>query len=664
MKKFTSIIVLGLFVTTSLFAQQRNIQGMLNQVRPPSANSATSPLPSPIGEGSYNPHVAQWFDFEKSVKAFQPDLKHHSTKKLTSYPDTLIVGAAPYDTVTITGTLTHNGPIWVVLNGVLIIKNANLTNLGDLDVLNDGKVIIDSSTVSFPQAYFYQRSLIVVNKGNVNISNSTLAYGGFSHNCSVQDTGTLTLTNVTQPDWMTTGMGSHATININHTNQVGEIIIADYVNLNVKNATNCLLWHQIPDTAIVNWSFGKHDTAYGYVFNKSQAGLKGIEYNVHADSVYKVMWALMPCSGSTINITNSKIRSIGLWFNKPKDSVLVSGITDNATYSGSFTAPLSDRTLTFNNCTVQTWSFYVFYKSIINVTGCIAGEIGTENGSKMYGNNYLVDGSGGYHWTSDTSFITAGNATVNSYVRSEKNGFFIFAYGTVGGAGAAEAIDNALLIVVQSSLPADPTAIAGGCAWFDNINQTGNLFADSIAPINGSAWIHRGPTSNWMYFKNWQLFYQSVDSTKWIPVTGIDTVPVSNSLLANWNTHSLASGVYNLDLRITDSWGNQVDAIRNVTLLPLILGINELKVESEKLKVYPNPSDNGKFSVVINNYELGMNNTIDVYNVLGEKACPKFVIRNSKFVIDLSSQPSGVYFYKITSAKGEIMTGKLIIDKK
>ena len=202
----------------------------------------------------------------------------------------------------------------------------------------------------------------------------------------------------------------------------------------------------------------------------------------------------------------------------------------------------------------------------------------------------MVDGSGGYHWTSDTSNIFASNATVESYVRSEKSGLFIFSYGTIGGSGLAEAIDNALLIVVQSTLPADPIAINGGCAWLDNINQPGNVFADSIAPINGSAWIHLGPTSKWMHFKHWQLFYESVDSSKWIPVTGIDTIPVSNGLLANWSTHGLTSGVYDLDLRITDTWGNSVDAIRQVTLLPLILGINELSTISN-IVIYPNPAN-------------------------------------------------------------------------
>ncbi|HXP52574.1 MAG TPA: T9SS type A sorting domain-containing protein, partial [Bacteroidia bacterium] len=381
-------------------------------------------------------------------------------------------------------------------------------------------------------------------------------------------------------------------------------------------------------------------------------GIKGVEYSVNADSVYQVMWAMMPSSSSTINITNSKIRSIGLWFDKPKDSVIVSGITDNATYS-SFTTPLSDRALTFNNCTVQTWSFYVFHKSIINVSGCIAGEIGTENGSKMYGNNYMVDGSGGYHWTSDTSTITAGNATVNSYVRSEKNGFFIFAYGTIGNSGLAEAIDNALLIVVQSLVPADPTAINGGTAWFDNINQTGNLFADSIAPINGSAWIHNGPTSTWMHFKSWQLFYQATGATTWIPITGVDTNEVSNNLLANWNTHTLNSGTYDLDLRITDSWGNKVDGIKQVTLLPLILGINELNNISG-INIYPNPANQyltiGFSSTSSENVQIEISDISGKQVLISRRA--KSTPGKNTIQLNTNELPSGTYICHIITNEG------------
>ncbi|HWY97923.1 MAG TPA: hypothetical protein VNY36_02450, partial [Bacteroidia bacterium] len=181
MKKLNSFVLLqaivfSVIISSTSFAQLHNIQGILNQVKPSASNEERVRPTQTVTD--YTPHLAQLFEFENSVKAFHPNIvSGHSAKRAMSYPDTLIVGVKPYDTVTITGVLTHNGPIWVALNGLLIIKHANLTNMGDLVVFNNGRVIIDSSTVSFPQAYFYQRSLTIVNKGNVNISNTTLSYG-------------------------------------------------------------------------------------------------------------------------------------------------------------------------------------------------------------------------------------------------------------------------------------------------------------------------------------------------------------------------------------------------------------------------------------------------------------------------------------------------------
>jgi hypothetical protein len=655
MKKVTSFILSGctvyfLLLTTSLSAQQHNLQSLLNQVKPPKAGSANTTTLKPLTQT--NIHLSQLFIFQEKCKTLKLS-SFRNTKRLTGTSDTIYVGVTPNDTLTITGTYTHTGPIVVVLNGVLIIKKATMTNIGDIIALNNGKIIIDSSYITFPQSYFYQLAIILVNKSTATISNSTLDYGGFSHNLSVADTAQISFTNVTQPDWMTTGLSNKASLTMNGTNQAGEFIIADYVNLNIQHATSVILWHQFPDTAVINWSFGTHDTAYGYQFNNTKPGVKGVEYNVSADSCYNIMWAIMPSSSSNVNITNSKIRSIGLWFDAPKDSVIVSGITDNAIYS-TFTAPLSDRTLTFTNCTVQTWSFYVFHKSIINVTGCIAGEIGTENKSKMYGNNYVVDGSGGYHWSSDTSTIVANQATITTYARSEATSTFILGYSTVSGSGFASAFDNSLLVVVQTSVPIDPQALGSSDAWFDFIDEpAGNLFADSIAPINGSAWIHRGPTSDWMYFKSWQLFYQPNGDTGWTPITTVDTNEVSNSLLANWNTHALKSGVYNLDLRVNDSWGNEVDAIKQVTLLPLILGVNELN-DLSGINIYPNPA-----SQSINISFLSANSKkvkIELTDITGRQVLSSdnynCISGKNTFLLNTSVLVSGTYICRITDDTG------------
>lgn len=643
--------IILLIKCATAFGQQANIQSLLNQVKPPLANA---PQINSTASAQNTNHLAGLFQFQKDVKANIARI----SKKPTSTPDTIWVGVAPNDTLTITGNYTNNGAIVVLLNGVLIIKNATMTNLGDLIAINNGKIIIDSSTISFPQNYFYQRSLTLVNKATATISNTTLSYGGFSHYLNVADTASITFTNVTQPDFMTSGISMHGSLTINKTNQAGEFVISDYANINIKNATTVLLWHGFPDSAVINWSFGKHDTAYGYQFDNTKPGVKGVEYHISADSCYNIMWAMMPSHNSIVNISNSKIRSIGLLIDEPKDTITVSGITDNATYS-TFTAPLSDRTLTFSNCTVQTWSLYVFNKNLVNLSGCILGEVGAYNSSEIIGTSYVVDGSGGYHYSSDTAKIIADNATATTTVRSEKTSLFIFAYSTVGGSGIAEAIDNSILIVVQSTVPTDPQALAGSDAWFDNINQTGNLFADSIAPIVGSAWIHRGPTSNWMTFKSWQLFYQAVGATSWTPITGDSTVEVSNNLLSNWNTHGLNSGTYDLDLRLRDNYGDTVDAVKQVTLLPLILGINEINNISG-INIYPNPASQ---SVNINfNSAYPQTTTIDITDITGKiNLIHKELLTvtgENILPINTSMLPPGTYLCNVSNNMGR--TVKLI----
>jgi uncharacterized repeat protein (TIGR03803 family) len=91
--------------------------------------------------------------------------------------------------------------------------------------------------------------------------------------------------------------------------------------------------------------------------------------------------------------------------------------------------------------------------------------------------------------------------------------------------------------------------------------------------------------------------------------------------------------------------------------------INEVKVNYNTIKVYPNPS-NGVFTIVENG-KLKMENeqnTIEVYNVLGEKIYSQLSTLNSQFSIDLSNQPNGIYLYRVITETGELIgSGKLII---
>jgi hypothetical protein len=98
--------------------------------------------------------------------------------------------------------------------------------------------------------------------------------------------------------------------------------------------------------------------------------------------------------------------------------------------------------------------------------------------------------------------------------------------------------------------------------------------------------------------------------------------------------------------------------IRKVTK-PWLAGVNELKIKNEQLNVYPNPS-HGIFT--IEQRAKNESEVIEVYNVLGEKVYSNYQIsKSSNYQIDLTAQPTGIYFYRVISETGTVIgEGKLI----
>jgi len=96
-----------------------------------------------------------------------------------------------------------------------------------------------------------------------------------------------------------------------------------------------------------------------------------------------------------------------------------------------------------------------------------------------------------------------------------------------------------------------------------------------------------------------------------------------------------------------------------------VLGIDEVTATSGKINVYPNPS-NGVFTVALSHPELvSGSQTIEVYNVLGEQVYNGMLKQvQHDYQIDLSSQPNGIYLYRVIANSGELIgEGKLVIQK-
>jgi hypothetical protein len=109
-----------------------------------------------------------------------------------------------------------------------------------------------------------------------------------------------------------------------------------------------------------------------------------------------------------------------------------------------------------------------------------------------------------------------------------------------------------------------------------------------------------------------------------------------------------------------------IDTLNNVATFIFGIGggINSINNKSS-VNVYPNPSG-GMFTFAFRHAELvsASQTNVEVYNVLGEQVYSQFYIQNPTFNINLSNQPSGIYFYRIIDINGNLIgEGKLIIQK-
>jgi uncharacterized repeat protein (TIGR03803 family) len=98
------------------------------------------------------------------------------------------------------------------------------------------------------------------------------------------------------------------------------------------------------------------------------------------------------------------------------------------------------------------------------------------------------------------------------------------------------------------------------------------------------------------------------------------------------------------------------------------LGVYNLSSTPNSINLYPNPSD-GQFTIqssAVNGNPDSYRESVEVYNVLGEQVYSNSYqpLANSQQRIDLSSEPNGIYLYRVIGESGELLgEGKLVIQK-
>lgn len=595
--------------------------------------------------GCFNHGLSSHFTLMNSLKHYSLPPKNPYNEPLSG--DTLFIGPCD-DSLIVPDMWQYSGTIMVFGNARIVFRNVKATINADIIVWGENATLIaDSSYLYFPQEYFYQRKIIAAGGSKISIRKTTLDYNGLSHNLAITDSSVVEYVNVTNIGFTTCGLSQKSKMFVDGCNETGEFIVQDSVRLDFANAGTIILWHIVDRNGKLHFTFPNGDSLKEYVMNEETKGLENIKYQIELSDCKNVMWGLMPKPGSDILIKDSKIRSIGVWFTG-SDTTGLTGLVNNSEYN-VYTAPIGDRSLKFENTNVQTWSIYAFDKSVVNISGCIVGEIGAFGRSYVTGINYMADGSGGYLFASDTAVVINSLASATCNVRSERSGILLFGYSAQTN-GKAAAIGNSVLIIVQSGLSEEPSYSEGSVAWFANISGPSVARINGKIPITGSAWIDKAPESMNMDFKKYFLSYRKNGSSEWLIAGDTVTSEVRNGTLGYMGTQGLEPGNYTLKLTLVSSTSDEfsVEAVKSLNILPDNLIVNEDLTDENGLFTYPNPA--GDFIYLIKNPDENESLELNIFNLLGVNYY-KQAIQSSlsnNLIIDISYLPPGIYFLRLS----------------
>lgn len=568
--------------------------------------------------------------------------------------DTLYIGATPGDSVHISDSYTYDGTIVVYGEGKLVFEDADALINGDILVYGtNAKLWIINSTIHTPQSYMYERALIVAGNALVRIENSTMDYYGISHDLVISEDASIFWTDITNIGFTTCGIYNNGSITVDGANETGEYVMSGNPNLSFTDATTILLWHHVPDGSGLDISFPDGATVASSTFDETTIGVTNIDYSYELTNCNDVMWGLMPEANSDVTITDSELRTIGVWFNNLPDYE-VSGLVNSSNYS-DFTAPLSNHNIHLVNTFVRTWSLYTFDGSIGDVNNCIIGEIGAMGDSEVNIENTYIDGSGGYLFATDESLVNFGFSYLNANFQTKGDCFGIMAYSSQN-MGRCVAFEKSIMIIIQSNLTEEPELKDDAMMWYLKIDGSTNNYTDSEVSIEGSVWLQKASDYYPLNFEWYLAEYKRNDEIEWHPACDTTYSQVFSDEFCLWNTDGLEPGSYSVQVTMSDDSDdpNIIKAVKQVTLQPLTVEANVITNENI-IRAYPNPVVSQE-NIFIEN--ISSNAKIIIHDVNGKIVLERDHLESD--ILNVSSLESGVYYINIYDKKS-VSTIKFVV---
>ena len=584
----------------------------------------------------------------------------------------LIVGFTdPNEVVTITGNYFLAGNIIVVNHGRLNFVDANVVLKGNIIVADSAQFHIQGGKLTVLAEYRYQYFIWGLANSSIEFDSALVSINGQSWSATFLGSAHVVFRDTQIKEVVTSAVFGSPDVEILRSNPF-EWVFFDSATVNVSQSGPHIFWFSFPDSSKATLSFPDGNFVNHFSVSATQPGISGIDYTVAIDSTDSVFWGLILQGGSDVTVKDSHLRTTGIQARKG-DSLTVSGLVNDQHYS-DFVAPISDRKFHLINSTLDTWNVYPWGVKQMSIDNSILGELGAVGGTETTVEASIVDGSGGYVFTDDSSGTIFSLSSIFSDNIASGRSVQIHLFSSILG-GDVIATESSIMLLINSLVQQTPVARDTAVVVEAALSRPEVATIEQLLPLRGSAVVSSGPFTS-VEFSRYRLEYgMGAPPQQWFAIGQTHEKEIRGDVLETWDTHGLMTGSYVVKLTLYLSTGDSLVAIRNIYLsepvVSSVLDGREGTPETFALQQnYPNPF-NPETTIRYQLPKAGQV-TLTIYNTLGQEVRTLVnqnqtsgsysVVWNGKNAAgELAS--SGMYFYKLQVGESLIATRKMLYLK-
>ncbi|RLF39709.1 MAG: hypothetical protein DRN12_06580, partial [Thermoplasmata archaeon] len=490
--------------------------------------------------------------------------------------DLIIGDDDPYEVFYIRNT-TFNllGNLIIINHGRLFIENSTFLVQGNILIFNNGSISSYNSTIGFLAISRWQYTINLYDNASLFWNQSNFYSNGYPNLLNSFDRSRVNIEESIFSDWLSCLISDNSSISIRNCSSIrgytSEFFFKDYSIGKLYHIDGVInIFYIFQNDSVIDYSPFVDEYIEHFEFPGDISNIYNVNYKIIVDSCFIHSNTPVIEKGADVTLRNSESSIIIRATNS--DTFNLTGLTSN-TYYENWVIPVADRRIHLINFTIRNWHIHMFDNSTISISNSIVSELLCTGNSKLKLENVIYKGDSGPFWIWDESIVYAENCIFlaedptglnpTTYVRDK--GLLVLYESYIYTDVFIE--DQGVIMLLNSETFREPILSDKSTLWFASIDYPSTCNSNASIPTKGSAFIEDGPSKTMSSFYGYQLFYASPENYKeFKPINGLKKKPVYNDILGYWDTSMLKKGLYLLKLTLWDRYNNKVNTYWKIQL--------------------------------------------------------------------------------------------------